>query len=258
MNGFGPLISVITVVYNGAAEIEATLSSAFSQDSSLCEVVVIDGGSTDGTLEVLDRYRDRLAVCISEPDRGIYDAMNKGISRAHGEWLYFLNCGDRFVDGEVLCKAAQDLRRSTASLVVGRVNVVECGRVVNQFPIAASAQDTARQLFRTHLSQQAQFVRRGACLDAGGFDLRFPVFSDFHTACKIINQYGGMERIDLTIADFDACGVSSDFRRAVKHYCEAEEVFAALGEARSRLAFHLGYMRAWLYQVRMQIAGVFQ
>ena len=89
-------ISVITVVYNDAANIRNTIESYFSQTWEEKEYIVIDGGSTDGTKDIIAEYADRIAFWCSEKDGGIYDAMNKGISHATGTWINFLNSGDNF------------------------------------------------------------------------------------------------------------------------------------------------------------------
>lgn len=88
------MISVITVVRNGASTIEQTILSVINQDYLDFEYIIIDGVSTDGTLAIIDKYSDKIHKVISEPDSGIYDAMNKGISLAAGEWIYFLGCDD--------------------------------------------------------------------------------------------------------------------------------------------------------------------
>ncbi len=97
-----PIVSVITVVRNDKEHIEATLNSLFMQDYSNIEYIVIDGASTDGTYEVLDRYRDKINILISEPDNGIYDAMNKGILLSNGDYVGFLNSGDEYVNSKVI------------------------------------------------------------------------------------------------------------------------------------------------------------
>src|SRR5574340_1703994 len=99
-------ISVITAVYNNRDTIAHALDSALAQDHPNVELIVIDGGSTDGTLEVLQAYTDRLAVLVSEPDRGIYDALNKGIAHASGEIVGFLHSDDLFADTTVLSRVA--------------------------------------------------------------------------------------------------------------------------------------------------------
>lgn len=97
-----PKISVITVVRNDVAHIEQTMLSVLEQSYPNVEYIVIDGGSTDGTVDIIKKYADRLAYWVSEPDGGIYPAMNKGLKHATGEWVNFMNSGDSFADHRVL------------------------------------------------------------------------------------------------------------------------------------------------------------
>ncbi len=92
----GPKISITTVVKNDAAGLEKTILSACGQQGTTPELIVVDGGSTDGTVAVIRRYQDKIAFWSSESDQGIYDAMNKGLDKASGEWVIFLNAGDVF------------------------------------------------------------------------------------------------------------------------------------------------------------------
>lgn len=93
---FKPVLSVITVVYNNVTDIERTMLSVLGQTYPHIEYIVIDGASTDGTLKVINQHRDKLALLISEPDKGIYDAMNKGLAAATGNYVIFMNSGDEF------------------------------------------------------------------------------------------------------------------------------------------------------------------
>lgn len=93
-----PILSVITIVYNNARDIERTLLSVLNQTYPHLEYIVVDGGSTDGTLEIIHKYKSRLAKVISEPDEGIYDAMNKGLTMATGDYVLFMNSGDEIFD----------------------------------------------------------------------------------------------------------------------------------------------------------------
>lgn len=97
-----PRISVVTVCYNAVNTIEKTILSVINQTYDNIEYVIIDGASTDGTINIIKRYENRIAYWISEPDRGIYDAMNKGILKATGDWIHFLNAGDIFHNNEVI------------------------------------------------------------------------------------------------------------------------------------------------------------
>lgn len=95
-------VTVVTVVFNNVRHIEATIQSVVNQTYPNIEYIIIDGGSTDGTVDLIKKYEDRLAYWVSEPDKGIYDAMNKGIDKATGSWMIFMNSGDRFTNEEVL------------------------------------------------------------------------------------------------------------------------------------------------------------
>ena len=102
-----PKISVVTVCYNAAATIEKTMLSVINQTYENIEYIIIDGGSTDGTVDIIKKYADRIAYWVSEPDKGIYDAMNKGIKVATGEWINFMNAGDEFYDKDVIKEIVQ-------------------------------------------------------------------------------------------------------------------------------------------------------
>lgn len=91
-----PLISIITVSFNALSTIENTVNSIINQNYSNIEYIIIDGGSTDGTIDIIKKYAQNITYWISEPDKGIYDAMNKAIKLAKGEWINFMNCGDSF------------------------------------------------------------------------------------------------------------------------------------------------------------------
>lgn len=99
---FQPVLSVITVVYNNVRDIERTLLSVLNQVYPHIEYIVIDGGSNDGTKEVIQKYQERIAHFVSEPDRGIYDAMNKGLAVATGEYVLFMNSGDELYDASTV------------------------------------------------------------------------------------------------------------------------------------------------------------
>lgn len=102
-----PLISVITVVFNGEAHLEQTILSVTEQSYSNLEYIIIDGGSSDSTLEIIKKYEDRIDYWVSESDRGLYDAMNKAIDASSGTWLNFLNCGDLYAEKHVISQALE-------------------------------------------------------------------------------------------------------------------------------------------------------
>ena len=102
-------ISVITISYNAEKEIEKTILSVISQTYDNIEYIIVDGASKDNTISIVNKYKKKISCVISEPDKGIYDAMNKGIMHATGEWLIMRNAGDVFCDKSVLQNILEDI-----------------------------------------------------------------------------------------------------------------------------------------------------
>ena len=115
--GMPPKVSIVTVVFNDVSNIESTLESVKGQSYDSIEYVVIDGDSQDGTKDVLSRHNDLIDIMVSEPDDGIYDAMNKGARCSSGEWVLFMNSGDQFFSNQVLCEVFRYER--TADVLFG-------------------------------------------------------------------------------------------------------------------------------------------
>ena len=122
-----PFFSIITVVFNAEQHIEYTIQSVIEQNHANYEYIVIDGGSLDQTLAIIDKYRDKIDLLVSEADRGIYDAMNKGIQLAKGEYINFINAGDAFYDKHTL----QEIYLATAKADNQRKIDIVHGKVVN-------------------------------------------------------------------------------------------------------------------------------
>jgi len=115
-----PKVSIITVVHNNKEGLEKTINSVASQTYQNIECIVIDGRSNDGTIDVIKKYQDKIDYWVSEQDKGIYDAMNKGAKKATGDYLYFLNSGDYFYNSEVLSKISKHFIENY-DLILGNV-----------------------------------------------------------------------------------------------------------------------------------------
>jgi glycosyltransferase involved in cell wall biosynthesis len=113
-----PKISLITVTYNAARVLESTIKSIISQTFTNYEYIIIDGGSTDGTLEIIKKYEPHIHYLVSEPDRGLYDAMNKGLQAAQGEYVWFMNAGDEIYDKDTLAQVFA-VREQVADIYYG-------------------------------------------------------------------------------------------------------------------------------------------
>ena len=125
-----PSVSIITVVYNGKAYLEATIQSILAQSYEAVEYIIIDGGSTDGTLDIIKKYASQIDYWTSEPDAGIYDAMNKGLRAAKGDYVLFINAGDQLNSNITLSSIFYSLP-AEADVIYGETNLIdESGKVL--------------------------------------------------------------------------------------------------------------------------------
>jgi len=174
-----PLVSIVTPSFDQAPFLEAAMRSVLEQSYPHIEYIVIDGGSSDGSLEIIQRYDDRLADWVSEPDRGQTDAINKGFARAGGEILAWLNSDDTY-QPEAVAQAVGALQnRPEVGLVYGDANYIdERGRVIGRFP---ARQTDYRKLRRgyVHIPQQAAFFRANLWRDVGPLDPSFYFAMDY-------------------------------------------------------------------------------
>ena len=172
-------VSVVTPSYNQAQFLEETLRSVLEQDHPDIEYIVVDGGSTDGSLEILQKYASRLAWWVSEPDRGQTDALNKGFARASGEILAWLNSDDTYQPGAVAAAVAFLQAHPEVGLVYGDANLIdEHGSVLGRFP--ARQTDYARLLQgHVHIPQQASFFRADLWRQVGPLDPSFYFAMDY-------------------------------------------------------------------------------
>lgn len=120
------IISIITVCYNSAKTIEQTICSVLAQDYPHIQYIIIDGGSTDGTQEIIARYRDRIAIYVSEQDKGIYDAMNKGIAHATGDIIGLLNADDLYANHNIISKVAETFKDNSVQACYGDLLYFSC------------------------------------------------------------------------------------------------------------------------------------
>jgi len=237
-----PVVSVITVNRDMAQGLAATLDSVLAQDYPNFEAIVIDGGSRDGSLKVIAARAGRLAYWISEPDRSLYDAMNKGVSAAKGQWVLFMNAGDCFAAPDVLSRVFA-LAHEGADIIYGDHLRHYPGLGVERLVPAEGVEVLPRRMPCSH---QSLFMRRQLLL-AHPFDTAL-LAADYEALVGAFAQGRRFERIDCLIARTEMGG-RSDTRR-----------LASLGERQAILRRH-GLMTprlAWFYRwlmLRAVLAG---
>lgn len=174
-----PRVSIVTPSYNQARFLEETIRSVLEQDYPDIEYILIDGGSTDGSLEIIKRYAHRLSYWTSEPDDGQTDAINKGFARASGEILAWLNSDDTYLPRAVTEAVSFLQDHPEAGMVYGDANLIdEVGRVLGQFP---ARQTDYHRLLRgyVHIPQQAAFIRGKLWEQIGPLDPSFYFAMDY-------------------------------------------------------------------------------
>lgn len=198
-----PLITVVTVVYNGVNFLERTIKSVINQFYDNVEYIIVDGGSTDGTLNIIKKYEHAIDYWVSASDKGIYDAMNKGIDLATGEWICFMNGGDEFFQPSVLAEVFVKPDNSDAQIIVGNQQVI--------YPSGRTRQAWAGSVKK--LWQGSQFCHQATFVKtdyhrANKFNLQTKIVADFEFFYHAWQTRAKFRYADVVVAKFEAGGIS--------------------------------------------------
>ena len=194
--------SIITINYNNCAGLRRTIESVIKQTCTDFEYIIIDGNSTDGSVEVIREYANKINYWISEPDKGIYNAMNKGILKASGEYLNFMNSGDCFDTPDVLQKLQK--MNSNADIVTGRRLTIDKKIIIDSGRNGVSM----ATFYNRTIGHQSSFIKKYA-FDRHMYDENYKIVSDWKFFIELlIMENCSFQFIDLVIADIDIEGIS--------------------------------------------------
>lgn len=201
-----PQLSIITVNLNNAEGLKNTIESVFNQTFTSTEFIIIDGGSTDGSLAIIEKYKNKFDFWISEPDTGVFQAMNKGIRKANGEYLLFLNSGDFLVDEKVL-KSVFSTPHSEDYLL-GKCNISDKGKVTST--INPPYRLTFGDLYTGGIAHQASFIKKEVFSKYGLYDetFRYGGHDEFCIRTIILKRCS-TKSISTIISDYNMDGISS-------------------------------------------------
>lgn len=184
-------VSIITVAYNAETTIGATLDSVKSQSYSQIEHIVIDGKSTDGTLDIIDGFLSHITKVVSEKDSGIYDAMNKGLSLASGDVIGFLNADDTFANSETIATIAETFLTSSFDTVYGDLQYVDLNNSSKIIRNWNSGEYSKNKFLKGWMPAHPTFYAKRELFDKfGGFNTLFRISADYELMLRFLFKYG--------------------------------------------------------------------
>ncbi len=213
-----PKVSIVTVVFNGDAHLEQTIRSVIGQNYPNLEHIIIDGGSTDKTLDIIKKYEEHIAYWVSEPDDGIYHAMNKGIEASSGEVIGFINADDWYEPG-IVEWAVDILEVSGVDVVHGSMCILQQGKKALVKPAPHNLDRFAKGMLLNH---PTVFARRELYEKYGLFDTRYKIAADWELMLRWWLNDAEFYADDKVFANFRMGGISSIYLR--KSFEEKHEI----------------------------------
>jgi glycosyltransferase involved in cell wall biosynthesis len=204
-------VSIITVCYNSASHVEDAINSVAAQDYGNIEHIIIDGGSTDGTIALLEKHDGRIASWISEPDRGIYDAMNKGIGMATGEVIGLLNSDDFYYNSSIISQVAAAFEDQKIDAVYGDLIFIDPENLNRTVRTYSSAKWSPARFARGYMpAHPTFFVRRKYYEKFGLFETDYRIAADYEMLIRLlfVNKLK-YKYLPLTMVKMRKGGVSS-------------------------------------------------
>ena len=192
--------SIITVTYNCEDLIETTLNSVLIQDFLNFEYIIVDGGSTDNTLKIIESYKDKIDIIISEPDKGIYDAMNKAIKLASGEYINFMNAGDTFIGNNIITTINNFLNQNNCSLAYGYART----SYLNKELLIGNSDAS-----KIKICHQAAFYKKDLHHKYGLYDLNYKIVSDRDFFAKLYTHHEPICFVNTIIVDYMYDGLTT-------------------------------------------------
>lgn len=201
------ILSIITINFNNVAGLKRTLESIMSQTYKEFEYIVIDGGSTDGSMEIINIYSDKINYWVSEPDKGIYHAMNKGIKASKGKYLQFLNSGDYLVDDLVVDRMLKSMPEDCDLFIGRKISIRSDGKIQHEVQNRYLGMNT---FYTSTLQHCSAYIKRELFYNYGFYDERLKIVSDWKWYMQVVGMHGAKVAFtDIETTYFDTTGISS-------------------------------------------------
>lgn len=203
-------ISIITIVYNNVRDIEYTISSVLNQSYTEIEYIIIDGCSTDGTLDIINKYKDQITTIVSEKDKGIYDAMNKGLALATGDYVLFLNSGDELYDKDTIRCIVE--KGKGADIIYGETKLIDEQRqiVADRRHSVPDKFDWQSFRYGMNICHQAIYIKRSI---AEPYDLNYHLSADIDWIIRAAKKAKTTQNVHNYVARYLVGGMSQKRHR---------------------------------------------
>lgn len=241
-----PLISIVTVCFNAVNNIEETILSVISQSYENIEYIIIDGGSTDGTVDIIKKYESKIHYWISEPDKGIYDAMNKGIDKAIGEWINFMNAGDSFCDNNTVEQCVLSIKNnSNTDIIYGdTIAIFKNGKFLS------TPKNINLLNKHTVFCHQSSFIKTSVA-SKYKFDVKYKILADYNLFRKLYFSNYIFKYINIPISNYEAeNGISSTMFKKI------ELEYAQINHQNNMFRFSIAYIKIQVKELIRKIIPI--
>jgi glycosyltransferase involved in cell wall biosynthesis len=242
-------ISIITVCKNSNKTIEKAIKSVLEQIHTDFQYIIIDGKSNDNTLEIINRYGNSIDVIVTEPDKGIYNAMNKALQYVTGDVVYFLNSDDRIFDNQIFSDIENEFKKNkNAEIIYGNIVINENTKA----KVLRYNRVNKKYFYKNTICHQAIFIKRDLFTLIGGFDESYTIHADVDWLMKAyFKQKSNFHYFDRIICSYYSEGFSSNPIYAEKHKFDRQEISAKYFlEAKIKLKVKRNLMKLGLYNYR--------
>lgn len=250
-----PLVTVIIAVFNGAKTLQQCIDSITQQTYENKELIIIDGGSQDGTVDLLKKNAHQINYWISEPDQGIYDAWNKGLSQAKGEWICFLGADDFLWNMQSICAIEKELRKLPYGIRIAYGQVMLLNELAQNIHVVGEPWLHIKDRFKQVMCipHQGVWHRRSLFEQVGAFDKSFRIAGDYELLLRELRDNDAIFIEGLVIAGMRQGGVSSapeNSLRALKEIRKAQILHGLKYPGRIWIgAFIRSHIKAWLWAI---------
>ncbi|MDL2265619.1 glycosyltransferase [Parabacteroides sp. OttesenSCG-928-G07] len=211
---YSPTFSIITITYNASRWLEDTILSILNQSYPHIEYIIIDGASTDGTVDIIRKYASKISYWISEPDKGLYDAMNKGLQAATGDYVWFINAGDKLNATDIVQQIVEQIERLSElpDIIYGETSVVdENGELLGMRRLSTPEKLTWKSFRMGMLVCHQSFISKRTI--APLYDLKYRYSSDFDWCIRCMKKAETIYNTHLTLSNFLDGGLTTQQRK---------------------------------------------